>query len=77
MSTVYAMCMALPEATPAVNHHPYFYTACEQPAIVGRGTNQNQVATRASTLVVFALGRRRCTLTVTGLPMLHARYRPS
>ena len=37
----YGLCMALPEATPAVNPRPYFCTACERPAIVGRSANQN------------------------------------
>ena len=43
-------------------------TACERPVVVGRSTNQNKVAMRASTSVVFALGRRCCTLTACHWP---------
>ena len=54
----YMLCMA------TTIHHKFVMPVSGLLLMVGRSTNQKQVATCASTSVVFTLGRRHCTLAV-------------
>ena len=60
MSAVHAW--PLPEVT-STTVHIKFVPPVSRPAVDGRQKHIQEVATHASTSVVFAPGRRRCTLT--------------